>query len=190
MAQRPGVDIPRPRWRTVAGEVEREMGFEPTTACLEGRNSTTELLPLGNEHTNTRSCSSTFVLLGWTCHAWTRPPGNDVRLSGRRRPPAMRQHTGLGEEAHLLVTEAPVARPPMQQDDLGTVAIQGTGILTPSVVMWPSTMTGYLRSRQRTIGGTFGVRTPPAISCRSKYSRSSALPPGERTAPWPMASAP
>ena len=26
--------------------VERETGFEPATACLEGRNSTTELLPL------------------------------------------------------------------------------------------------------------------------------------------------
>ncbi len=25
--------------------VEREMGFEPTTTCLEGRGSTTELLP-------------------------------------------------------------------------------------------------------------------------------------------------
>ncbi|SVD99613.1 uncharacterized protein METZ01_LOCUS452467, partial [marine metagenome] len=26
--------------------VEREMGFEPTTAALEGRNSSAELLPL------------------------------------------------------------------------------------------------------------------------------------------------
>ena len=26
--------------------LERETGFEPATACLEGRNSTTELLPL------------------------------------------------------------------------------------------------------------------------------------------------
>jgi hypothetical protein len=26
--------------------VERETGLEPATACLEGRNSTTELLPL------------------------------------------------------------------------------------------------------------------------------------------------
>ena len=26
--------------------VERETGFEPATACLEGRNSTAELLPL------------------------------------------------------------------------------------------------------------------------------------------------
>ncbi len=26
--------------------MERETGFEPATACLEGRNSTTELLPL------------------------------------------------------------------------------------------------------------------------------------------------
>ena len=25
--------------------LEREMGFEPTTSCLEGRNSTAELLP-------------------------------------------------------------------------------------------------------------------------------------------------
>ncbi len=32
-----------------AVEVEREMGLEPTTSCLEGRSSTTELLPLG-EH--------------------------------------------------------------------------------------------------------------------------------------------
>ncbi len=29
----------------VAREMEREMGFEPTTSCLEGRRSTTELLP-------------------------------------------------------------------------------------------------------------------------------------------------
>ena len=28
-----------------AKSVERETGFEPATACLEGRNSTTELLP-------------------------------------------------------------------------------------------------------------------------------------------------
>ena len=27
--------------------MERETGFEPATPCLEGRNSTTELLPLG-----------------------------------------------------------------------------------------------------------------------------------------------
>ena len=27
-------------------EVERETGFEPATTCLEGRDSTTELLPL------------------------------------------------------------------------------------------------------------------------------------------------
>ena len=27
--------------------LERETGFEPATACLEGRDSTTELLPLG-----------------------------------------------------------------------------------------------------------------------------------------------
>ena len=26
--------------------MERETGFEPATPCLEGRNSTTELLPL------------------------------------------------------------------------------------------------------------------------------------------------
>jgi hypothetical protein len=26
--------------------MERETGLEPATACLEGRNSTTELLPL------------------------------------------------------------------------------------------------------------------------------------------------
>jgi hypothetical protein len=26
--------------------LERETGLEPATACLEGRNSTTELLPL------------------------------------------------------------------------------------------------------------------------------------------------
>ena len=26
--------------------LERETGFEPATACLEGRDSTTELLPL------------------------------------------------------------------------------------------------------------------------------------------------
>lgn len=26
-------------------ELERAMGFEPTTSCLEGRNSTTELHP-------------------------------------------------------------------------------------------------------------------------------------------------
>jgi hypothetical protein len=30
------------------GRVERETGFEPATACLEGRNSTTELLPHGH----------------------------------------------------------------------------------------------------------------------------------------------
>jgi hypothetical protein len=29
----------------VAEMMERETGFEPATACLEGRNSTTELLP-------------------------------------------------------------------------------------------------------------------------------------------------
>ena len=29
----------------VASSVEREMGLEPTTTCLEGRGSTTELLP-------------------------------------------------------------------------------------------------------------------------------------------------
>ncbi len=28
------------------GGLERETGLEPATACLEGRNSTTELLPL------------------------------------------------------------------------------------------------------------------------------------------------
>ena len=28
-------------------EMEREMGLEPTTAALEGRSSTAELLPLG-----------------------------------------------------------------------------------------------------------------------------------------------
>ena len=28
------------------GMVERETGFEPATPCLEGRHSTTELLPL------------------------------------------------------------------------------------------------------------------------------------------------
>jgi hypothetical protein len=28
-------------------EMEREMGIEPTTTCLEGKSSTTELLPLG-----------------------------------------------------------------------------------------------------------------------------------------------
>ncbi len=28
------------------GWVEREKGFEPSTACLEGRNSSAELLPL------------------------------------------------------------------------------------------------------------------------------------------------
>ena len=33
----------------VAGETEeREMGFEPTTAALEGRGSSAELLPLAN----------------------------------------------------------------------------------------------------------------------------------------------
>lgn len=30
----------------VADEVEREMGFEPTTFCLGSRRSTSELLPL------------------------------------------------------------------------------------------------------------------------------------------------
>ena len=30
--------------------MERETGFEPATACLEGRNSTTELLPHEHVH--------------------------------------------------------------------------------------------------------------------------------------------
>ena len=37
-------------WKTgvyrVLDCLEREAGFEPATACLEGRGSTTELLPL------------------------------------------------------------------------------------------------------------------------------------------------
>ena len=32
--------------RTQEMYLERETGFEPATACLEGRNSTAELLPL------------------------------------------------------------------------------------------------------------------------------------------------
>ena len=32
--------------------VEREMGFEPTTLCLEGRCSTPELLPPGVIHSS------------------------------------------------------------------------------------------------------------------------------------------
>ena len=32
--------------------MERETGFEPATACLEGRNSTAELLPLTPKYTN------------------------------------------------------------------------------------------------------------------------------------------
>ena len=32
--------------------LERETGFEPATACLEGRNSTAELLPLVGDNSN------------------------------------------------------------------------------------------------------------------------------------------
>ncbi len=35
----------RPACRETMYKVERETGLEPATACLEGRNSTTELLP-------------------------------------------------------------------------------------------------------------------------------------------------
>jgi hypothetical protein len=35
----------QPRGRVSGANLEREMGVEPTTTCLEGRGSTTELLP-------------------------------------------------------------------------------------------------------------------------------------------------
>ncbi len=41
LASLPMAMVRYPSW------VERETGIEPATACLEGRDSTTELLPLG-----------------------------------------------------------------------------------------------------------------------------------------------
>ncbi len=44
--------------------MERETGLEPATACLEGRNSTTELLPLilyGYSNLNTLTCQRCFM---------------------------------------------------------------------------------------------------------------------------------
>ena len=38
----------------VVDGLERETGFEPATTCLEGRNSTAELLPLEIKHTDAR----------------------------------------------------------------------------------------------------------------------------------------
>src|SRR2546426_3014946 len=43
--------------------LERETGLEPATACLEGRNSTTELLPLVHrDRKSTRLNSSHLVI--------------------------------------------------------------------------------------------------------------------------------
>ena len=41
-----------PAGRERLRKVERETGFEPATPCLEGRNSTAELLPLEIKHTD------------------------------------------------------------------------------------------------------------------------------------------
>src|SRR3954463_3516917 len=57
-------------------ELERETGFEPATAGLENRNSSTELLPLASLHVTTRDCSKAMAVRA-----------NDVALVDFREDP-------------------------------------------------------------------------------------------------------
>ncbi len=45
----------KPVWMGQTGILERETGFEPATTCLEGRDSTTELLPHFSRGERTRT---------------------------------------------------------------------------------------------------------------------------------------
>jgi hypothetical protein len=58
--------------------MERETGFEPATACLEGRNSTAELLP---HNSRIGSRGVTVKAVGVVVGA--NAPTTDVRLVAR-----------------------------------------------------------------------------------------------------------
>ena len=56
--------------------MERETGFEPATPCLEGRNSTTELLPLKAK------CSQVFTTQLLEKFITSRPSGTSPKTIG------------------------------------------------------------------------------------------------------------
>ena len=69
-------------------EMERETGFEPATACLEGRNSTTELLPLTIYNCTKKFARGSNGALGWDSPTADSHAGGDSYAVVQISPPS------------------------------------------------------------------------------------------------------